>query len=72
MLVLGDREVEGQSMAVRLRTGENLGAKPVPEVIKLIETQNNLKSLELAPADILAMAQANKVVADLEKNQKSK
>ncbi len=30
MLVIGDREVENEAVAVRLRSGENLGAQPVP------------------------------------------
>lgn len=40
MLVVGDREVEARAAAVRLRTGENLGAIPVPDVVaRLLEEQ---------------------------------
>ena len=37
MLVIGDREASDASVAVRLRSGENLGAKPVAEVITMIK-----------------------------------
>jgi threonyl-tRNA synthetase len=30
MLVIGDRELEQHAVAVRLRSGEDLGAMPVP------------------------------------------
>ena len=44
MLVVGDREIEASAAAVRLRSGENLGATSVDEIIariKLeIETRN--------------------------------
>ena len=33
MLVIGDREVEGGAVAVRLRSGENLGAQSVPDFL---------------------------------------
>jgi len=33
MLVVGDREAEAGAVAVRLRSGEDLGARPLPEVI---------------------------------------
>jgi threonyl-tRNA synthetase len=33
MLVIGDREVESGAVAVRLRTGENLGAQSVPDFL---------------------------------------
>lgn len=36
MLVVGDREMEAQAAAVRLRTGENLGALPVAGVTQRI------------------------------------
>jgi threonyl-tRNA synthetase len=35
MLVLGDKEVEAESVAVRLRSNENLGPKAVDEFIAL-------------------------------------
>lgn len=34
MLVVGDREVEADAAAVRLRSGENLGAMPVDELLQ--------------------------------------
>jgi threonyl-tRNA synthetase len=37
MLVMGDREVEGGSVAVRLRDGEDLGAKSVSDFIALAQ-----------------------------------
>jgi len=37
MLVIGDREQEAGTVAVRLRTGDDLGAKPIDEVIETIE-----------------------------------
>ncbi len=37
MLVVGDREVEGGTVAVRLRTGEDLGPKPVEEFITMAQ-----------------------------------
>ena len=36
MLVVGDREQEQDAAAVRLRTGENLGALPVADVAQRI------------------------------------
>jgi len=37
MLVVGDREVEAGTVAVRLRSEENLGALPVSEFIELVQ-----------------------------------
>jgi len=37
MLVVGDREVENREVAVRLRSGENLGAQSLPDVIARID-----------------------------------
>ena len=37
MLVVGDKEVEAETVAVRLRTNENLGPKPVEEFIRLAQ-----------------------------------
>jgi threonyl-tRNA synthetase len=37
MLVLGDREVEDGSVAVRLRTEEDLGAKPLDEFVEFVK-----------------------------------
>ena len=36
MLVVGDREAQAKAAAVRLRSGEDLGAMPVEEVKSLI------------------------------------
>ena len=36
ILVVGDKEVEASGMNVRVRTGENLGLKTIPEVIDLV------------------------------------
>jgi threonyl-tRNA synthetase len=38
ILVIGDKEMAAGAAAVRLRTGEDLGAKPVAEFIDLLET----------------------------------
>ena len=48
MLVVGDREQEADAVAVRLRTGEDLGAKPVDEVVGTIRRLIEEKALELA------------------------
>jgi threonyl-tRNA synthetase len=37
MLIIGDREMENGRVAVRLRTGEDLGPQPIPDVIALIQ-----------------------------------
>ena len=47
MLVIGKREVEAGAVAVRLRNGTDLGALPVAEVLELIKSQNDSKTLEL-------------------------
>jgi threonyl-tRNA synthetase len=36
ILVVGDKEVEASGVNVRLRTGENLGLKTIPEVVDLV------------------------------------
>ena len=41
MLVVGDREAEAEAAAVRLRSGENLGAVPVSQVIERISSENS-------------------------------
>jgi len=38
LLVIGDREVESQTVAVRTRSGENLGSMPVDQFSELLET----------------------------------
>ncbi len=47
MLVVGDREAEADAVAVRLRTEEDLGAKPVDEVVTMIRNLIDARSLEL-------------------------
>ena len=39
MLVVGDREAEAEAAAVRLRSGEDLGAMPVADVASLISAE---------------------------------
>lgn len=39
MLVVGDREIETSAVAVRTRAGENLGAKPVDDVVDMLLKQ---------------------------------
>lgn len=43
MLVVGDREAAADSAAVRLRSGENLGALPLAEVIERIAQEDRAK-----------------------------
>ncbi len=45
MLVAGDREVEAGTVAVRVRTGEDLGAIPLAEFIARIEGERETKAL---------------------------
>ncbi len=47
MLVVGNREVESGTVSVRLRTGEDLKAKPVDEFIALVQAATEAKSQEL-------------------------
>jgi len=47
MLVVGDKEAEAGTVAVRLRTNENLGAMPLDEFIALAKEINDTKSLSL-------------------------
>ncbi|QJW93007.1 threonine--tRNA ligase [Frigoriglobus tundricola] len=49
ILVIGDKEMEANAVAVRLRTGEDLGAKPVPEFVALLEQANRSRTLKLVP-----------------------
>ena len=44
MLVVGDREAEANAAAVRLRTGENLGALPVADIVSRIREKIESKS----------------------------
>lgn len=47
MLVIGAREAEADSVAVRLRTGDDLGAKTVQEFLDLVNPVIETKSLDL-------------------------
>ena len=47
MLVVGDKEAAVGAVAVRLRTNENLGAKPLAEFIEHVSGIIKEKSLEL-------------------------
>lgn len=47
MLVVGDRESEAASVAVRLRSGENLGALPVGDFIGMLQRVVSSRSLGL-------------------------
>lgn len=47
MLVVGDKEEQAQTVAVRLRSGENLGAMPLDDFINLAKEMNDTKSLAL-------------------------
>lgn len=47
MLVIGDREQESKTAAVRLRTEEDLGTMPVSEIVSRLRTAVEEKSLDL-------------------------
>jgi threonyl-tRNA synthetase len=49
ILVVGDKEMEAGAVAIRLRTEENLGAKPVAEFIALLEKVVGSRALTLNP-----------------------
>ncbi len=49
ILVVGDREMADQSVALRLRSGEDLGPKPVAEFEALLDRVNRTRSLQLLP-----------------------
>ena len=44
MLVVGDREIEAGAAAVRLRTGDDLGAVPVDEIVVRIAHEVETKA----------------------------
>jgi threonyl-tRNA synthetase len=46
MLVVGDREAEARSAAVRVRGGGDMGAKPLEEIAELLVSQRDSKALE--------------------------
>jgi threonyl-tRNA synthetase len=48
MLVIGGREASAGTVAVRLRTGEDLGAMPVEQVASMLATLRDEKSLDLS------------------------
>ena len=47
MLVIGGREVEANTVAVRQRDGQDLGAIPFSEFLAKVKEQINTKSLNL-------------------------
>jgi threonyl-tRNA synthetase len=47
ILVIGDKEMEADSVAVRLRTGEDLGAMPVAQFEQMLKRIIDSKSLTL-------------------------
>ncbi len=47
MLIVGEREAQNDQAAVRLRTGKDLGPKPLGEVITMIQEKIATRSLEL-------------------------
>jgi threonyl-tRNA synthetase len=49
ILVIGDKEMAADAAAVRLRTGEDLGAKPVGEFVALLEAVVNSRTQKLVP-----------------------
>jgi threonyl-tRNA synthetase len=49
VLVIGDKEMEAGAVAVRLRGGEDLGAKPVAEFVSLLEQVAKSRTLKLVP-----------------------
>jgi threonyl-tRNA synthetase len=49
ILVIGDKELAAQAVAVRLRTGEDLGPRPVAEFLALLDQINRSRSLKLVP-----------------------
>ena len=46
MLVVGGREQEGRTVAVRLRSGEDLGAMPLPEFAARLAERAAARSTE--------------------------
>jgi threonyl-tRNA synthetase len=49
ILVIGDKEMAADAAAVRLRTGEDLGAKPVAEFVEMLEKVVKSRTLKLVP-----------------------
>jgi threonyl-tRNA synthetase len=50
MLVVGDREASAEQISIRLRSGENLGPKPVAEFMERLSLLVRNRSLALHPA----------------------
>ncbi|HEY2910245.1 MAG TPA: His/Gly/Thr/Pro-type tRNA ligase C-terminal domain-containing protein, partial [Gemmataceae bacterium] len=49
VLVIGDKEMAANAAAVRLRTGEDLGAKPVAEIVAMLESVVKSRTHSLTP-----------------------
>jgi len=49
VLVIGDKEMEANAVAVRLRSGEDLGAKPIAEFVAMLEQVAKSRTLKLVP-----------------------
>lgn len=49
ILVIGDKEMEASAVAVRLRDGTDLGAKPVGEFVAMLEAVVKSRTLKLVP-----------------------
>ncbi len=49
VLVIGDKEMAANAVAVRLRSGEDLGAKPVPEFVAMLEQVEKSRTHKLVP-----------------------
>ncbi len=48
LLVIGDREVESRSAAVRVRSGDDLGAKPLEEIREMLTLMQRSRAIEPA------------------------
>lgn len=51
MFVIGDREMENRAVAVRVRGGGDLGAKPLNDVVEHLKVERDSKSLSLWAKD---------------------
>ncbi|HEV3439479.1 MAG TPA: threonine--tRNA ligase [Gemmata sp.] len=49
ILVIGDKEMAANAVAVRLRSGEDLGARPVAEFVAMLEAVVCSRTLKLVP-----------------------
>ncbi|HSQ56946.1 MAG TPA: His/Gly/Thr/Pro-type tRNA ligase C-terminal domain-containing protein, partial [Gemmata sp.] len=49
ILVIGDKEMEANAVAVRLRDGTDLGGKPIAEFIEMLGDVNSSRTLKLVP-----------------------